>query len=122
VWRCYGEGVAGDNAPELHDRFSIHPRSVEFCRDMLKTMARAAPLSLPNAEEEIDGLSDWEAVQHVERLRKRAIDRARAMQSVGRAAKAAAANLTVLTEQLIPLAGHELVEETELFLAIDQPV
>lgn len=103
-----------DDAPEFHDRFSIHPQSVEFCREVLKMMARNA-----DDEEEIDGLSDWEAVQFVEQLRKGYLERARAMQGIARAAQGCAARFAVLTEQLIPLAGHELAEETELFLAID---
>jgi len=111
--------MSGDNAPEFHDRFSIHPRSVEFCREMLKAMARPNLWRYPDAEEEIDGLTDFEAVQHVERLRKGIVDRTKATQRVTRAAKSAAANLAALTEQLVPLAGHELAEESELFLAID---
>lgn len=102
--------MADDNAPEFHDRFSIHPQSVEFCRGVLKAMA---------PEEEIDGLSDWEAVQHVERLRKGVVGTTQGVQGLGRAARGVAARLAVLAEQLVPLAAHELAEETELFLAID---
>jgi len=108
-----------DNAPEFHDRFSIHPQSVEFCRKLLMAMARPNLWRYPDAEEEIDCLTDFEAVQHVERLRKGIVDRTKATQGVARAAKSAAANFATLTEQLVPLARHELVEETELFLAID---
>ncbi len=108
--------MAEDNAPEFHDRFSIHPDSVEFCRGILMEMADSS-----RDEEEIEALSDWEAVQCVERLRKGVVECTKACQSLGRAARNAAANLSSLTEQLIPLAGHELAEETSLFLAIDHP-
>jgi hypothetical protein len=109
--------VDGDNAPEFHDRFSIHPQSVEFCRSILSQMA--ARSLIPGAQEEVDALSDWEAVQHVERMRKVHVDAAHAMRGLTRAAKGAAARLASLTEQLIPLAAEELANETEMFLAID---
>jgi len=101
-----------DNAPEFHDRFSIHPRSVEFCRSVLSQM-------VPGAQEEVDALSDWEAVRHVERLRRVHVDAAAAMRGMTRAAKGTAARLSALTEQLVPIAAEELANETELFLAID---
>ncbi len=109
--------MAEHNAPEFHDRFSIHPHSVEFCRSILSEMA--ARSLIPGAQEEVDGLSDWEAVKHVERLRKVNVDATHAMQGLTRAAKGTAARLAALTEQLVPLAAEELANETELFLAID---
>jgi hypothetical protein len=113
--------VSGDNAPEFHDRFSIHPRSVESCRAILVKLAEGMDVDEDRARSEINGLSDWECVQHVERFRKGRVEEAEASQRIGRAAKSVAANLAALGEQLVHLAGHELAEETELFLAIDHP-
>jgi hypothetical protein len=108
-----------DNAPEFHDRFSIHPQSVEVCRGILMSMARSS--GLEGSEEEVGSLSDWEAVQRVEMLRKEVAQRTKAMQSLTRSAKATAGQFALLAEALAPVAAEEAAEELELFLAIDHP-
>jgi hypothetical protein len=107
--------VDDQNAPEFHDRFSIHPRSAEFCRELLLRMAGA----FPRGEEEVEGLSDWECVQKVESLQRCLVGTTKTLQGCTRAAKGTAARLSVLGEALIPLQAEQLANETELFLAID---
>jgi hypothetical protein len=107
--------VADQNAPEFHDRFSIHPRSAGFCRDLLLEMAER----FPRGEEEIEGLSDWECIQKVESLRRCEVGLMKSLQGATRAAKGTAARLALLCEALIPLQAEQLANESELFLAID---
>lgn len=118
LW-CYGRRVVGDNAPEFHDRFSIHPESVEFCRALLMDMARLS--GIEGAECEVESLSDWEAVCHVETLRKNTVALTSALQSLTRQCKAAAAHFAALCDALLPVAAEECADELELFLAIDHP-
>lgn len=105
-----------DNAPEFHDRFSIHPRSVASCRALLMAMAWSV-----RDEEEIESLSDWEAIRKVENLRKGVVSLTKSLQGVTRATTAAVARLAPLADALAPVAAEGAAEELELFLAIDHP-
>ena len=107
------EGVSEDSAPEFHDRFSIHPESVEWCRSVL--------LDLGATEDEVGALTDWEAVRMVEGIHRNAVNTTVALQGLNRSAKGAAGRFAELAEALAPLAAEEAAEELELFLAIDHP-
>lgn len=106
----YGHGVSEQNEPEFHDRFSIHPDSVEACRDVLRSIA---------SDEEVDALSDWEAVQRVEGALRGRRNLTRSLQGVTRAMQGAAARFAQLNEALMPLAAEAAATELEAFLAVD---
>jgi hypothetical protein len=109
--------VEGQNEPEFHDRFSIHPESAESCRAIL--MAVAQHSGIEGAEEEVQALSDWECVQKVKSLHRGVISRTKALQGLTRTAKATSARFAALGEAIVPMQGEQLANETELFLAID---
>jgi hypothetical protein len=109
--------VNDENAPEFHDRFSIHPDSVEACREAL--MDWAGRTSFPGAEEEIESLSDWEVVHHVETITRQRRELTKALQRATRATKRAAGSFSELHEALMPLAAENAACELEAFLAVD---
>jgi hypothetical protein len=115
-WRCYGETVNGDNAPEFHDRLSIHPQSAKLCRNML--MAMAADHGT-RAEEEVEALSDWDCVKRVESFKRCVNQLTAARKKMARAFKESAAALSKLGDALTVAFGQQLADESELFLAID---
>jgi len=102
--------MADLNEPDFHDRFSIHPESVERCRRALRRIA---------SDEEVDTLSDWEAVQLVEKAQSGVRNLSRSLQGMNRAVKGAAARFAQLNEALVPLAAEETARELEAFLAVD---
>lgn len=89
----------------MHGRFSIHPRSVETCRQILDS-----------AGIDHEGMTDWEVVKLVESTHRFAVAFTKAQQSLMRAASGASARLAELVETMQAM---QLVEETEMFLAID---
>jgi hypothetical protein len=80
-------------------------------------------LCLARAEEEIDGLSDWEVVKIVERRKRLRNELVASMRSYTRALKGMTAAVSQFTETfneaIAPELGAQLATETELFLAIE---
>jgi hypothetical protein len=100
--------VSDENAPEFHDRFSIHPDS-----------GAGTPFGRSRVTRKVDALSDWEAVQHVEKAFRGVRELTEGLQGTTRAMKGAAARFAQLNEALAPVAAENAARELEAFLAID---
>jgi hypothetical protein len=105
------------DAPEFHQRRSVQPDAV--ARDRALLMAMAERSHIAGAEEEVEALSNWQVVQRVEGMVRVSSALLKAQQGLLRSAKGAASSLMALNEQLQGIAGAQLAEETELFLALD---